>query len=33
MFDLTGPDVAVLLIVITALCAFAVWHLWPGMDG
>jgi hypothetical protein len=32
MLDLTGPDVAVLLIVITALCAFVVWHLWPRME-
>ena len=28
MLDLTGPDVAVLLIVITALCA-----LWSGTSG
>jgi hypothetical protein len=33
MLDLTGADVAVLLIVITALGAFAVWHLWPRVDG
>jgi len=33
MLDLTGPDVAVLLIVIPALCAFVVWHLWPRMGG
>jgi len=26
MLDIIGPDVAVLLIVITVLCAFAVWH-------
>jgi hypothetical protein len=33
MLDLTGPDVAVLLIVIAAISAFAIWRLWPRLDG
>ena len=34
MLDLTGPDVAVLLIVIAATCAFVVWHFWgPRING
>ena len=28
MFDLTGPDVAVLLTVFAAICAFVFWHFW-----
>ncbi len=33
MLDITGPDAAVLLIVITAICVFAVWHFWPRVGG
>jgi hypothetical protein len=29
MFDLTEQDIAVLLIVIAATCAFVIWHFWP----
>jgi hypothetical protein len=31
--DITGPDAAVLLIVIAAICAFVVWHFWRRMGG
>jgi hypothetical protein len=33
MLDITGPDPAVLLIVITAVGAFAVSQFWPRIGG
>jgi hypothetical protein len=31
MLDITVADAAVLLIVITAICAIVVWHVWSRM--
>jgi hypothetical protein len=33
MLDITGPDAAVLLIVITAICAFVIWHFMTDRTG
>jgi hypothetical protein len=33
MLDITGADAVVLLIMITAICAFVVWHFWARIGG